>query len=52
MKRSETRLTDAEVLRYAANLLRARSRKPNGIGMRVLYKMLEDQATKIDRENA
>lgn len=41
-------LHNAETLRMAAAILRGRSSKPDGLGMRVLCKILRDQADKIE----
>lgn len=43
-------LEEARVLRSAARILRSRSTRPDGIGMRVLCILLEDQADKIEKE--
>ncbi|MGH9094161.1 MAG: helix-turn-helix domain-containing protein [Acidimicrobiales bacterium] len=40
-------MTDAEVLRRAAAILRERSARPDGMAVRVMVKVLTDQADKI-----
>jgi hypothetical protein len=44
--------SDADSLRRAAAILRRRSRKPDGLWMRVLVRVLTDEAEKIEAEEA
>jgi hypothetical protein len=43
-------LRDADVLRDAARVLRQRSKKPDGVGMRILQRVLIDTARDIEAE--
>lgn len=40
---------DADTLRLAAKIMRGRSSKPDGLAMRVLCRLLNDQADQIAR---
>lgn len=44
-------MTDAQVLRKAAYVLRKRSRKPDGLWCRAVCRLLEETAVRSDEED-